>query len=107
RSGFAATQDADDAVPADACLHLDSELAQMFGDERRGARLLEGKLRMLMDVASPRDDLGCQLGRATFDLLTDSSRRLRAQRCGDEKKDESAHGRKRYVKCRSLATRDL
>ena len=56
-AGLAALQDADHAGDADAGLDLDAELREVLGGERGGARLLVGKLGVLVDVAPPGDDL--------------------------------------------------
>ena len=69
RPGLAALQDADHAGDADAGLHLDAELRQMLGGERRGARLLVGELGVLVDVAPPGDDLVLELQGGVGDAL--------------------------------------
>ena len=46
----------DDAGLTDAGLHLVAEALQPLRDERAGARLLEPKLRMLMQVAARGDE---------------------------------------------------
>ena len=66
--GLGAFEHADDARPADARAHLDAELAQVIGDECRGARLLAGELGVLVDVTPPGDDLVVHRERATVDL---------------------------------------
>ena len=68
-AGLAALQDADHAGDADAGLHLDAELLEMLGGERRGARLLVGELGMLVDVAPPGDDLVLDLQGGVGDAL--------------------------------------
>ena len=47
---------ADDSRAANASADLDAQLAQVLGDERRGARLLPRQLRMRVYVTSPGDD---------------------------------------------------
>ena len=62
-AGLCAPQHADDAGMSHLRFHLETERTQMLGDERGGAELAIGQLRMLVDVAAPCDDLVLDLGR--------------------------------------------
>jgi hypothetical protein len=58
RAGQPAAQKADHAGVRDAAAHLvEAEMAQMLGDDRRGAVLAVAELRVRMEIAPPRDHL--------------------------------------------------
>jgi hypothetical protein len=63
----AATQRADHAGPGEAAIDRDAESGERRGDEIGCPVLLEGHLRMGMDIVSPRDHLGMELGDAVDD----------------------------------------
>ena len=69
RTRLAALEQRHHAGDADARLHLQPKLAQMVGDEPRGAGLLLAELGMLMDVAPPSDQLVFDRARALADFL--------------------------------------
>ena len=58
RAGLAALQDAGDAGVRDAGAHLVAELLELARNELRRAHLAVAELRMLVQVAPPRGDLG-------------------------------------------------
>jgi hypothetical protein len=49
---------ADDAGLRESRVHLEPERAQLVGNEGARSRLLEGGLRVRVDMVSPRSDLG-------------------------------------------------
>jgi hypothetical protein len=55
--GLPPAQDADDARVRDAGLHLEAERPELLRHPLRGAELAVAELRVLVDVASPGDDL--------------------------------------------------
>ena len=80
RAGLAALEHADHAGFADPGRDLVAQGAQVPGRQRRRARLVIGKLGMLMDVAPPGDDLGLEAKRRRRDPLRDLAAGLRADR---------------------------
>jgi len=71
RPWLSTLKNSDDAIAADARPNLEAERLQVRGDECRGARLLEGQLGMLMNVATPLDELGRESARALLDVAED------------------------------------
>ena len=68
RSWSTAAQKADDTMSADTGSHVDPKTAQMGGDHLSSAGLLEGELGMLMNVATPANDLWINDRRVSSDL---------------------------------------
>jgi hypothetical protein len=93
-----AAQETDDTMSTNTGSHLHPKTAQMGGDHLGRARLLEGELRVLMNVATPSDNLWIDGSRVPRDLLGErlsACRRWRAeggnQRCRDCQYDETRH----------------
>jgi hypothetical protein len=86
-----AFENAHDARLRYARTHVDTERAEMIRDELRGANLSVRELRMLMDVAAPRDRLCLELRRSAVDLARQrGARTLRndTDRHGDHRDGE-------------------
>ncbi|MEZ5286540.1 MAG: hypothetical protein R2712_17385 [Vicinamibacterales bacterium] len=97
---LAALEDADDTCVGDPRLHLQTETAQVVGDDLGGARLLHAQLGMLMEVASPGDHLRKDLRRGAIDGGRQGQDTLGHRRGGTgqqgehESRNRDAHGRR-------------